>query len=110
MDILTEQVKEFTPNAVLLNPLQDRSIVKNIQAEGKSAFDEMDNLTAWDLLNKNMLQYELLSLYKQMGFEVSDEELNKYKVDEPEQKATKAKKSTKKSTKTTKTTKKSKKE
>lgn len=110
MDILTEQVKEFTPNAVLLNPLQDRSIVKNIQAEGKSAFDEMDNLTAWDLLNKNMLQYELLSLYKQMGFEVSDEELNKYKVDEPEPKAPKAKKSTKKSTKSSKTTKKSKKE
>jgi len=36
---LQEQSKEFTPNAALLNPVQDRSIVKNIQALGISAFD-----------------------------------------------------------------------
>ncbi|MBQ7275811.1 MAG: ParA family protein [Bacilli bacterium] len=68
LETLTQQVKEFTPNAKLLTPLQDRSIVKNIQANGWSAFDETPNMTKWDADNKKALEQELLDLYKSMGF------------------------------------------
>lgn len=51
-NILKEQVKEFTPNAVLLTPIQDRSIIKNIQALGISAFDDINNEVQTYYINK----------------------------------------------------------
>ncbi len=65
LDKLKEQVAEFTPKAKLLEPLQDRSIIKNIQAEGISAFDEAD-LTAWDNQNKKLLEEDLINMFKSL--------------------------------------------
>lgn len=70
-EALKEQKDAFVPNAKLLSPIQDRSIVKNIQAKGVSAFDDVKDqgFTNWDLQNKQMLEDELLNLFKEMGFE-----------------------------------------
>ena len=67
LDKLKEQVAEFTPEAELLEPLQDRSIVKNIQAEGISAFDD-GTFTAWDASNKALLEQDLVNMFKKLNF------------------------------------------
>ena len=67
LDKLREQAAEFTPHAELLEPLQDRSIVKNIQAEGISAFDE-GTFTAWDASNKALLEKDLVEMFKKLDF------------------------------------------
>lgn len=67
LEKLKEQVKEFTPNASLLKSLQDRSIIKNLQAEGISVFDEVE-MTRWDNENKKILENELIELFESMGY------------------------------------------
>lgn len=68
LDKLAEQVKEFTPNAILVNALQERSIVKNLQEEGHSPFDEIE-LSAYDAANKKILEQDLIDMYEQMNFD-----------------------------------------
>jgi len=74
LEKLQEQVSEFTPNANLLEPISERSIVKNIQDLGISAFDhegievyDKANLTAWDKQNKELLEQELISMFQKMS-------------------------------------------
>lgn len=67
LEKLQEQVTEFTPHAQLMAPLQDRSIVKNLQAEGISAFDEVE-MSAWDMSNKKLLEKDLVDMFEQLKF------------------------------------------
>ena len=65
LEKLQEQASEFTPHAVVLPALQERSIVKNIQSEGISVFDEA-KLQPYDQNAKRLLQEELEALFKQI--------------------------------------------
>lgn len=65
LDKLQEQAKDFTPNAKVLPALQERSIIKNIQAEGISAFDDV-KLNPYDANGKAILQEELEAIFKEM--------------------------------------------
>lgn len=62
LEKLREQVNEFTPNATLLNPLSDKSIIKNLQAEGISAYDEVE-LPPYDRNHKELLEKELNEMF-----------------------------------------------
>ena len=65
LEKLMEQASEFTPHAVVLPPLQERSIIKNIQSEGVSVFDDV-KLQPYDQNAKELLKEELESLFKQI--------------------------------------------
>ncbi len=67
LEKLQEQVAEFTPKAKLLPPLADRSIIKNIQAEGISAFDTVE-LPPYDRTNKDLLEKDLVAMFEQLDF------------------------------------------
>jgi chromosome partitioning protein len=68
LEKLEEQSKEFTPKAFILPPLQDRSVIKNLQSEGISPFDKgiQDRLTPYDLSNQKILMDELIDIFKIM--------------------------------------------
>ncbi len=65
LEKLKEQSHDFTPNAIVLPPLQDKSIIKNIQAEGISAFDVVE-LPPYDRVNKELLEKDLKELFNQI--------------------------------------------
>lgn len=67
LEKLREQVNEFTPNATLLEPLSDKSIIKNIQAEGISAFDVVD-LPPYDRALKEQLEKDLNEMFGKLEF------------------------------------------
>jgi len=67
LETLKEQVKEFTPNAKLTDAISDKSIIKNIQAEGISPFDEIE-LPPYDKKNKDLLEEELVKIFKELDF------------------------------------------
>ncbi len=62
LEKLKTQSTEFTPNAVVLPPLQDKSIIKNIQDMGISAFDVVE-LPPYDRANKELLEKDLKNLF-----------------------------------------------
>lgn len=66
LEKLVEQSKEFTPKAEVLIPLQEKSVIKNLQAEGISPFDfgEMvANLSYYDTNAKQALEEELKEMF-----------------------------------------------
>ena len=63
LDILQSQAADFTKNAVVLPPLQERSIIKNLQAEGISVFDDVV-LERYDQGLKDALKKDLIELFK----------------------------------------------
>lgn len=65
LEKLREQVNEFTPNATLLNPLSDKSIIKNLQAEGISAYDVVE-LPPYDRNHKELLEKELDEMFNSL--------------------------------------------
>ena len=65
LDKLIEQAKGFTPNATVLPPLQDKSIIKNLQSMGISVYDEVE-LNNYDKKAKGMLESELTTLFEQI--------------------------------------------
>ncbi|MGD9605166.1 MAG: ParA family protein [Bacilli bacterium] len=65
LEKLIEQGREFTPDAIVLPALQDKSIIKNLQAEGISPFD-LVKLERYDQNAKNLLEKELTSLFKEI--------------------------------------------
>jgi len=72
LEKLIEQSKEFTPNAFVLMPLQEKSVIKNLQAEGISPFDQGDLIAAlsyYDLAAKEDLEKELISMLEQIQVE-----------------------------------------
>lgn len=65
LDILKEQAVDFTPAAKVLPALQDKSIIKNLQAEGISVFDDV-TLERYDQNQKELLKKDLLELFKEI--------------------------------------------
>lgn len=65
LEKLLEQSKDFTPHAHVLPALQERSIIKNIQAEGISVFDDV-KMATYDQNGKDVLKEELLEMFKQI--------------------------------------------
>lgn len=65
LDILKEQAIDFTPAAKVLPALQDKSIIKNLQAEGISVFDDV-TLERYDQNQKELLKKDLLELFKEI--------------------------------------------
>lgn len=65
LEKLLEQSKDFTPHAHVLPALQERSIIKNIQAEGISVFDDV-KMPTYDQNGKDVLKEELLEMFKQI--------------------------------------------
>lgn len=63
IDDLRAQSADFTPSAVVLPALQDRSIIKNLQAEGISPFDVVE-LERYDQTQKEKLKNDLIELFK----------------------------------------------
>ena len=63
LDILKSQAGDFTPEATVIPPLQEKSIIKNLQAEGISVFDDVV-LDRYDQAQREILKKELLALYK----------------------------------------------
>ena len=66
LDKLHQQAAEFTPNALVLPALQERSIIKNLQAEGLSPFDVVD-LPPYDRTNRDLLLEDLKELFKNVN-------------------------------------------
>lgn len=69
LEKLVEQSKEFTPKAQVLMPLQEKSVIKNLQAEGISPFDEgelVSMLSYYDLTAKDALKAELTEMLSQL--------------------------------------------
>lgn len=69
LDKLEEQSKEFTPSAIILPPLAERSIIKNLQAEGISPFDRNVSLQKYDQTGKDQLEENLIELFKNINIE-----------------------------------------
>ncbi len=65
LERLKEQVKDFTPNATILEPLQERSIIKNLQAEGISPFDDVI-LDRYDANAKEQLKRVLINTLEKL--------------------------------------------
>lgn len=65
LERLKEQVKDFTPNATILEPLQERSIIKNLQAEGISPFDNVI-LDRYDANAKEQLKRVLINTLEKL--------------------------------------------
>lgn len=63
LEKLKDQGKEFTPQAIVLPALADKSIIKNLQAEGISPFDVV-KLERYDQNAKDILEKELTELFK----------------------------------------------
>jgi chromosome partitioning protein len=65
LEKLIEQAKEFTPSATVITPLQEKSVIKNLQAEGISPFDTGEliaDLSYYDLTAKQLLEEDLKEL------------------------------------------------
>ncbi|HQD91903.1 MAG: ParA family protein [Acholeplasmataceae bacterium] len=65
LEQLTTQAQEFTPHAVVLEALAERSIIKNLQAEGISPFDDeiKSELSSYDISNKELLREDLSHMF-----------------------------------------------
>ena len=72
LEKLIEQSKEFTPRAEVITPLQDRSVIKNLQADGISPFDvgeKIANLSYYDTSSKQVLEEELRDLFTKLDID-----------------------------------------
>lgn len=65
LEKLTVQAKDFTPNAKILPPLVEKSIIKNLQAMGISPFDQVE-LERYDTKERNLLRESLMNLFKEI--------------------------------------------
>ncbi len=64
---LEEQVKIYTPNAILTPPISDKSVVKNLQSEGVSVFDDYQMPSAFHQKNRDAIKKELTSVFSSLG-------------------------------------------
>lgn len=67
---LKEQAKNLTPNAEITSPVKDKAIIKNIQTDGLSIFDDQaivkDKLEKFHLKNFDEIKKDLISIYKDL--------------------------------------------
>lgn len=64
LDTLKKQAKEYTPKAKITTPMNELAIIKNLQAEGVSIFDNYDIKDRFHNKNRQRAYTELESLYK----------------------------------------------
>lgn len=71
LEQLQSQAVDFTPHAEVVEALAERSIIKNLQAEGISPFDSDENtvLTSYDLANKQSLKEDLTQLFTTLSID-----------------------------------------
>ena len=62
LEVLKNQAADFTKGAIVLPPLQERSIIKNLQEKGVSVFDNVE-LERYDHNQKEILKKDLLELF-----------------------------------------------
>lgn len=62
---LKEDVKMYTPGAVVTTPVTDLAIIKNLQSEGQSIYDEVD-LPRFHEKNKKRAEAEFTELFKEI--------------------------------------------
>ena len=67
---LKDQAKILTPNAEITAPVKDKAIIKNIQSDGLSVFDDSaivkDKLEKFHLKNFEEIKKDLISIYKDL--------------------------------------------
>ncbi len=63
---LIERAKIQTPNAVVTPPINDKSVIKNLQAEGVSVFDNHQMKDKFHQKNRDQIRKELTEVYKSM--------------------------------------------
>jgi len=68
LEHLEQQVKDFTKKAVLLPALRDKSIIKNIQSEGWSVYDDNLPLKPYDKSMFEELKKDLEDIYSRFKF------------------------------------------
>lgn len=64
LESLKSQAKLYTPNANITTPMNDLAIIKNLQSEGISIFDEHDMGNRFHNKNRDRAFKELTELYK----------------------------------------------
>ena len=63
---LKTQASQYTPAAIITDPVNDKSIVKNLQAEGISVFDDAQMPSRFHQKNFNEFQNELKKLFNSL--------------------------------------------
>ncbi|MCK9536416.1 MAG: ParA family protein [Bacilli bacterium] len=63
LEKLEKQAKEFTPKAIVLPALQERSVIKNLQSEGISPFDDIKMASSYDQTAKEALLEDLKEIF-----------------------------------------------
>lgn len=63
---LREMVKTYTPHAVIATPINDKSVIQNLQEEGVSVFDEHQMKDKFHQKNRDQIRKELTSVYKSL--------------------------------------------
>ncbi len=70
---LKDQAKKLTPNAQITTPIKDKAIIKNIQSDGLSIFDDSaivkEKLEKFHLKNFEEIKNDLISIYKDLNLE-----------------------------------------
>lgn len=63
---LKEVVNNSTPHAVVSEPINDKSVIKNLQAEGISVFDEHQMKDKFHQKNRDQIRKELTHVYESL--------------------------------------------
>jgi chromosome partitioning protein len=63
---LTEQVKIYTPNAKIVSPISEKSVIKNLQSEGISVFDKHQMSSDFHQKNRDAVEKELTSVFQEI--------------------------------------------
>ena len=66
---LNSQANQYTPNAIVTTPVNDKSIVRNLQADGISVLDNAQMPSKFHQKNFNEFQKELKNLFESLDLE-----------------------------------------
>lgn len=66
---LKKQAAAYTPDAVLTDPINDKSIVKNIQSDGISVFDDAEMPSKFHEKNRNEFKNELKKVFDKLNLD-----------------------------------------
>ncbi len=67
LEILRDQIKEYTPQSKITVPLNDLSIVKNLQFDGVSIYDDFRDLSAFHKKNKNRAKADFAKVFNEIN-------------------------------------------
>ena len=66
---LKNQASQYTPGAIITDPVKDKSIVKNLQADGISVFDKAEMPSKFHQKNFNEFQNDLKKLFDSLDLD-----------------------------------------